>query len=70
MSEKKKIDNEELNKISGGSLMKPPIVQTGMHCSNCDYSILWNGDYYLQTLDCPECGKHTLIGVDPYFKNS
>jgi len=69
VSEKKQLSKEELKKISGGGGFdkKPTVKQTGMRCISCEYILLWNGDHTGKIFDCPNCGKHTFMGVDPYY---
>lgn len=63
MSEKKELNKEQLEKVSGGANSGR---YTYMLCKNssCGYSTKWNGAFLGQVFDCPKCGEHTFEGVE------
>jgi len=63
MSEKKELNKEQLEKVSGGARV---VNNTLMKCYSCDYSAVWKGDYIKKTFDCPECGEHTFKGAEEF----
>lgn len=52
MEDKKMLNNEELEKVSGGGKNG----RTEMHCGNCHYFSIWSGYYVHQYFNCPKCG--------------
>lgn len=60
MDDKKKLNDEELKKVSGGGSSEEV---TEMKCTGCGYGISWSGNFAGQTFDCPRCGKHTFEGT-------
>ena len=53
MEDKKMLNNEELEKVSGGGGKNG---RTEMHCGNCHYFSIWSGYYVHQYFNCPKCG--------------
>ena len=59
MEDKKKLNDEELDKVVGGEVE----ISTRMKCTSCRYVEYWTGDYMGKDYECPNCHKETLRGV-------